>query len=233
VKTPRANVLFEYGYLTAALTRSRVALCRYTGVDLPSDFAGLTYVPMGAFEPTRLIDHQARVKIKAWAFELPALQAGMPAICQLHGYSGVWQNETVFQVWRRIDIQRPDYVIFKGTMILQVGPSGEGGAGCLYGNLQVQIGGCYTEFEISDRIIEARVFRDGSLKLRSALQSRQRIKLEGTPPQKDGFEPDLRGAREFDSIVHCQPDEPNVLRGQYSSDVGGEIYSKAIEKFYR
>jgi predicted nucleotide-binding protein len=40
VKTPRANVLFEYGYLTAMLTRRRVALCRYAGSELPSDFAG-------------------------------------------------------------------------------------------------------------------------------------------------------------------------------------------------
>jgi predicted nucleotide-binding protein len=36
VRTPRANVLFEYGYLSAMLTRGRVA----------SDFAGVTYVPM-------------------------------------------------------------------------------------------------------------------------------------------------------------------------------------------
>src|SRR5947209_3910690 len=41
-KVPRANVLFEYGYLTASLGRSRVALCVYEGTELPSDFAGLT-----------------------------------------------------------------------------------------------------------------------------------------------------------------------------------------------
>ena len=41
VRTPRANVLFEYGYLTAMLTRRRVALCKYSSVELPSDFAGL------------------------------------------------------------------------------------------------------------------------------------------------------------------------------------------------
>ena len=40
VRAPRANVLFEYGYLTAMLTRSRVALCRYTGVELPSTSRG-------------------------------------------------------------------------------------------------------------------------------------------------------------------------------------------------
>src|SRR4030095_5264751 len=76
VRTPRANVLFEYGYLTAMLTRSRVALCRYAGVELPSDFAGLTYVPMGPFEPTKPIDNQARGRLKSWASELPAIQAG-------------------------------------------------------------------------------------------------------------------------------------------------------------
>ena len=47
VKTPRANVLFEYAYLTAMLTRSRVAFCRYANAELPSDFAGVTYVPHG------------------------------------------------------------------------------------------------------------------------------------------------------------------------------------------
>src|SRR6185503_5810032 len=47
IKTPRGNVLFEYGYLSAMLTRRRVALCHYTGAELPSDFAGVTYVPMG------------------------------------------------------------------------------------------------------------------------------------------------------------------------------------------
>src|SRR4026209_1709933 len=94
VKTPRANVLFEYGYLTAMLTRNRVALCRYAGAELPSDFAGVTYVPMGAFEPTSLLDHQARSRLKSWATELHAIQVGFSPTCQLHGYSGCWQTET-------------------------------------------------------------------------------------------------------------------------------------------
>jgi len=40
VRTPRANVLFEYGYLSAMLTRGRVALCRYTTAEPPSEFRG-------------------------------------------------------------------------------------------------------------------------------------------------------------------------------------------------
>jgi hypothetical protein len=233
VRIPRANVLFEYGYLSAMLTRNRVALCRYTGAELPSDFAGVTYVPMGPFEPTKPLDHQARARLKSWATELPAIQVGFSPTCQLHGYSGCWQTETIYGVYRHILLKDPDYVAVNGKMLLQIPPDGNGGVGSFYGNLQIQIGNCYAEFEVSERVIDARVFGDGSMKIRNAMQSRQRIRLEGEPPQRDGFEPDFRGAREIDLFMHCPPDEPGVLRGQFSSEVGGNIYSKATGKWYR
>jgi hypothetical protein len=233
VKTPRANVLFEYGYLTAMLTRNRVALCRYAGAELPSDFAGLTYIPMGAFEPSSPLDHQAKGRLKSWASELPAIQTGFSPTCQLHGYSGCWQTETTYEVYRRMKVIDPDYVILNGKMILQIPANGEGGVGCFYGNLQVQIGACYAEFEISDRVIDAKVFPDGSMKIRNAVQSRQRIRLEGEPPQRDGFESDFRGAREIDLCLHSPSDEPGILRGLFSSEVGGHNYSKAAAKWHR
>lgn len=78
-------------------------------------------------------------------------------------------------------------------------------------------------FEISDRVPDAEVLSDGRINIRNAMQSRQRIRLEGDPPQRDGFEPDFRGAREIDLCMHCPPDEPGVLRGHFSSEVGGNI----------
>lgn len=233
VKTPRANVLFEYGYLAALLTRGRVALCRYAGAELPSDFAGVTYVPMGPFEAGKPLDHQARARLKSWAIELPTMQVGFSPTCQLHGYSGTWQAEISYEIYRHLQIKAPDYVILNGKMVLQVPPDGDGGAGSFYGNLQVQIGDCYAEFEVSDRVIDAKVSADGSMKLRNAAQSRQRIRLEGTPPQRDGFEPDFRGAREIDLFFECPPDEPGILRGRFSSEVGGNIYSRATGKWHR
>jgi len=233
VRIPRANVLFEYGYLAAILTRGRVALCRYANAELPSDFAGVTYVPMGPFEPGKPLDHQARARLKSWATELAAVQVGFSPTCLMHGYSGHWQAEIAYEVYRHIQVKDPDYVVLNGKMILQIPSSGDGGAGCLYGNLQIQIGGCYAEFEISERVIDAKVFGDGSMKIRNAVQSRQRIRLEGDPPQRDGFEPDFRGAREIDLFFHCSPDEPGVLCGSHSSEVGGNIYSKAAGKWYR
>lgn len=233
VRTPRANVLFEYGYLTAMLTRRRVALCKYGSVELPSDFAGLTYVPMGEFDPKKTLDHQAKSRLNSWATELPAVQAGFAPTCQQHGYSGVWQAETTYKVWRRLKIQTPDYATLNGKMILQIPPDGKNGAGCIIGNFQVQIGDCYAEFEFCDRVIDAHVLDDGSMHLRNAIQTRQRIKLEGTPPQRDGFEQEWRGPREMDLRIYCPPDEPGVLRGDFQSEVGSEIYSKATGRWYR
>ena len=233
IKTPRGNVLFEYGYLSATLTRRRVALCHYTGAELPSDFAGVTYVSMGTLEATKPLNSKARSRLKSWATELPAIQAGFSPTCQMHGYSGRWQTEVTYEVYRHIQLKDPDYVVFNGNMLLQISANGDGGAGCSYGNLQVQIGDCYAEFEINDRVIDARVFGDGGMKIRNAVQSRQRIKLEGEPPQRDGFEPDFRGAREIDLFIHCPSDEPGVLRGHFSSEVGGNIYSKATGKWSR
>jgi hypothetical protein len=233
VRIPRANVLFEYGYLAAMLTRNRVALCRYLNAELPSDFAGLTYVPMGTFEPSKSIEDQARIKLISWATELPAVQAGFAPTHLMHGYSGTWQTQTVYEIWRRLHFKDPDYATINGTMILQIPPDGDSGHGCYYGNLQIQYGDCYAEFQICDLVLEARVNADGSMKIRGTVQSRQRIKLEGDPPQKDGFEQEYRGAREINLNIYCPPDEPGILRGQFQSDIGGNIYSKANVKWFR
>ena len=233
VRTPRANVLFEYGYLTAILTRGRVALCRFAGAELPSDFAGVTYVPMGAFDRAQPIEHQARARLKSWANELGAVHVGFSPTCSLHGYSGPWQVETTYEIYRRIPIKTPDYVVLTGQLVLHVPSDGKRGIGCFYGNLQVQIGGCYAEFDISDRVVDATVFHDGGMRLRYAVHSRQRLRLEGEPPQRDGFEPEFRGAREMDVLIHAPPDEPGILRGTFTSEVGGVVSSKATGKWYR
>jgi predicted nucleotide-binding protein len=43
---PRPNVVFELGYFFGFLGRSRVAALYDPGVTLPSDIAGLVYIPM-------------------------------------------------------------------------------------------------------------------------------------------------------------------------------------------
>ena len=233
VRTPRANVLFEYGYLSAMLTRSRVALCRYTTAELPSDFAGVTYVPMGSFETSRPLDPQSSVKLGSWAAELPAVQVGVSPTVQMHGYSGTWKGSTVYEVYRRLPLKSPDYAVINGTMMLQIPPEGTGGTGFITGTFQVQVGPCYAEFEMCDRVVDAKVLTDGSLKLRNVVQTRQLLKLEGTPPQRDGFEAEFRGAREIDLVIQGPADEPGVLLGRFCSEVGGNVYSRASGRWTR
>jgi len=82
-------------------------------------------------------------------------------------------------------------------------------------------------------VIAVKVFGDGSMNIRGTVQSRQRIRLEGDPPQRDGFEQDYRGAREIELFMYCPPGELGVLCGHFASEVGGNIYSKATTKWYR
>jgi len=41
---PVANVVFEYGYLAARLTRERVAICRFKEAEVPSDRGGMKVI---------------------------------------------------------------------------------------------------------------------------------------------------------------------------------------------
>src|SRR4029077_20135036 len=45
---PVSNVMFEYGYLSARLTRQRVAICLFENADLPSDLQGVKVMNAGA-----------------------------------------------------------------------------------------------------------------------------------------------------------------------------------------
>jgi hypothetical protein len=208
-------------------------LCRFDGVELPSDFDGLTYVSMGQFEGNAEVLQTARASLIAWASALPAVTSGVPAVTHLHGYSGIWRNETVFDTWRRMEIKPPDSVVLRGQMVLVMSPSGHDGEGCVYGTLEIQVKDCYAEFAIFDRVVEAIARADGTLFLRSVSHSRQRVRLEGTPPQEDGFSADLRGGREFESVLKPSLTESSVLQGEYVTRMGNNIYSRALDKFYR
>jgi hypothetical protein len=87
--------------------------------------------------------------------------------------------------------------------------------------MPIHIGRCFAEFEECDRVVVVKVFGDGSMKIRGAVKNRQRIRLEGDPPQRDGFEQDYRGVREIELFIYCAPDKLGVLRRHFPSGVGG------------
>ena len=46
IKRARQNVVFELGYFTAKLGRKRIAVLYENGVEIPSDFNGIVYIPI-------------------------------------------------------------------------------------------------------------------------------------------------------------------------------------------
>ena len=74
---------------------------------------------MGAFEPTGTLDHQARARLKSWATELSAIQAGFPR------HAKCMATQAVGKLRRCIQIKDPDYVILNGKMILQIPSDGK------------------------------------------------------------------------------------------------------------
>jgi predicted nucleotide-binding protein len=46
IKRARQNVIFEYGYFVAKLTRNKVCVIHKKEVDIPSDIHGVEYIPI-------------------------------------------------------------------------------------------------------------------------------------------------------------------------------------------
>ena len=90
----RGGVIFEYAYLSARLTRARVAICSFFGAGLPSYVNGVKLIvePTVGYDATNLPGHLA-TEIVAWLQGLPRLAEQMPPTVQLHAYSGRWEVE--------------------------------------------------------------------------------------------------------------------------------------------
>jgi hypothetical protein len=152
---PVSNVMFEYGYLSARLTRQRVAICLFEDAALPSDLQGVKIMNAGAVGyrtpeergndystpmlPTNVID-----ELGIWLESLPRLAEYIPPVVQLHGYSGTWRIETRFSIWRGIPVSSPNEVFWYGSTSLFIPPSGRAGKGIMYGSAHVNWAGYHS-----------------------------------------------------------------------------------------
>ena len=234
VLTPRANVLFEYGYLTAALGRNRVALCRYEPAQLPSDFHGLTYVSMGGFNPNDPIASDCSVRLVKWAENLADAPLGLGATQLCHGLSGRWNYEVIYELWRRIPISGADFAVVEASLHLDIPADGLFASGNLIGRLQTQVGNCFAEFRVAEIIRELRCTATGGLIIKMETYSRQLLTpLLVAPPQTDGYEQTLKAAQTFQFAVEPDAVLPKTLVGVYETYFAGAIYSKGRIKIWR
>jgi hypothetical protein len=237
---PTANVVFEYGYLAAHLTRRRVAICRFSSggvpVTLPSDIEELKVVKCGDFVPDSpvVLGENAQRDLLGWLRQgLPRLAGGMPPASQVHGYSGTWNVQNRFSLWRGIEIREPDAVYFDGKAFLALQPDGKEGSGVQVGRLYVFVGPYRATYDVVNEILKAAVDDKGehvgTLRMRVRVLRRQPIEELGEPS-----DPRLRGGLanpEFGLVLHCVPEEPKKLHGTHEYKRADRLFQSSEETY--
>jgi len=226
---PVSNVMFEYGFLSARLTRQRVAICLFEGAALPSDLQGVKVMHAG--DGTRPLPADLIRELGIWLESLPRLAEDVPPVVQLHGYSGTWRIETRFDIWRGLPVSSPNEVFWYGFASLFIPPSGRAGKGIMYGSAHVDWAGYRSRYDVVNEIREANADRYGALYLRVLVLRRQLMHEEGDPPDQR-----LRGdlaANEFD--IHLEPvaGQSRELRGVHHYTRGTQVYQAAVERYRR
>ena len=234
---PIANVVFEYGYLAARLTRKRVAICRFGKLDLPSDVEGVNVIVIrrdeyeyrkGVASP---LPDNAKTKISQWLDELPPLVEGMPAVSQVHGYSGTWNVQNHFTRWRGRDIDKDkgDEVYFDGKTLLVLQDDGTRGTGVQVGKLYASVGQYRVTREVVNEILWAKIDKSGTLTLRVKL-----IRSRAVPGTEQGADPPLQRDltnREFELELNPSAGEVKMLRGPHGYKKAAEVFQSAEENF--
>jgi hypothetical protein len=239
---PVSNVMFEYGYLSARLTRRRVAICLFEDAALPSDLQGVKVINAGAIGyrpagergigystpelPTHLIG-----ELRLWLEGLPRRAEHIPPVVQLHGYSGTWEIETRFKVWRGMQVTEPNEIFWFGFTSLFIPPSGRGGKGVMYGSQHVNWDGYRSRQDVVNDVREATVDECGVLTLRVLIRRRQLVSESGPLPD-ERFHADLP---EKDFYIQLEPvaGQSRELRGRHEYTRGIETYQEAAERYRR
>jgi hypothetical protein len=174
VKTPRANVMLEFGLVAGRLGRHNIALCQYPQAELPSDLTGLTVIPMAGGGASS--SQNAEEKLRAWKSLLLATARNVARTYVVHGYTGRWRFDVTLTRWRGAAIDEGSYAVVNGLVDLLVAPGGDSGRGCAHGNLTFELqertaerGHYQGEFQICHRIDGASCELDGGLQLTSSI----------------------------------------------------------------
>jgi hypothetical protein len=235
-----SNVMFEYGYLSARLGRQRVAICLVDGAALPSDLHGVKVIQAGtmgyrpsaadgAKEWTPDLPDQLIGELRSWLEALPHRAECIPPVVQLHGYSGTWDIETRFEVFRGLQVTPPDEVFWFGFVLLLIPPSGRGGKGIMYGSNHVNWRGYRTQHDVVNEVRDATVDERGVLTLRVLILRRQLVRAEGKLPD-DRLNTDLP-AKDFYIRLEPVAGQARELRGVHEYTRGVEPFQRATERY--
>lgn len=231
---PVANVIFEYGYLAARLTRARVAICRFGQADLPSDLGGMKLVTIKDYplEETSALPQEALDEITRWLQRIPQLASGFSPISQVHGYSGIWKIQNNFTLWHGMPIESPDKVTFEGKAFITIRGDGQQGSGSQVGQLRIKIGKYEAIWDIANEIIDAKVDQNGTLTMlaknyiRTMVEGSERGKLPGEIVREG-----LPKYTDWEITIHPSDDRSRRLTGVHTYKQANEVYSRAEESY--
>ena len=193
IRSPRANILLEFGLVAGRLGHHSVAVCEYEGAELPSDLKGLTVIkmdPPDAKTDAELFRKDAEARLKLWSSRLLATPERVPRTDIVHGYSGRWDMDISLHKWRDLPVEGSSYVQVKGHMDLTISANGQAGRGLAHGKLQFKLpeGAPGTRFYIGEyrtahEVMNVVCLKDGSLELTTQAFALQRSSPHiGTPP---------------------------------------------------
>ncbi len=227
---PVNNVVFEYGYLAARLGRNRVAICRFKNAEVPSDLGGMKLIQVNEYQKKNAsrLPREAEKELLSWVQHLPAGLSAIPAISQVHGYSGVWTVETRFAMWRGVELRKADKVSWEGKCLLVLQDGGERGSGIQVGCLYIAIGEYRATYDVVNEIVAASVTREGNLHLRVRVVRRDGPRDEsGVLSDSRLREPLVR--KEFEIHLKPAPNQGNKLMGRHEYRSATTIYQRASE----
>jgi hypothetical protein len=245
VKTPRANIMLEFGLVAGRLGRTNVAICQYGCAELPSDLKGLTMIPM---DPPPDISADAQVEfrlatdeqVRKWASRLIGTAEMIARTEIVHGYAGRWGFTVDLTRWRGLQIASPSYVEVNGDFDLFVGPNGQSGSGFAHGRLTFKLtdsqrGDCQPyqgEYRISHEITNVLCGGDGALSFTSTVFALHwMIAPSLLPPELAGLT-DPPEPWPFSWEFH-PTGQPRALEGSLRAEAGGIITLGTAEAIRR
>ncbi len=188
VKSPRANIMLEFGLVAGRLGRHNIALCQYGGAELPSDLEGLTVISMDlpGGVPNPAFRQQAEQHLLTWSSRLVATVERVPRTEIVHGYTGRWEFEISLKTWRNLPVG-PGYVQVKGVLDLFLPANGQNGKGQAHGELYFKIVSTGSEvyqgeYRTAHAVTNAACGKDGSLTLTSEDFALQKVNSVGPTP---------------------------------------------------
>ncbi len=231
-ETPVANVVFEYGYLAASLTRSRVAICQFGQATIPSDLGGLLFVAAGDYQKDAALSlpEDAKMKLLGWLKQLPPMAGEVPATHRMHGYSGIWEAKSQFSRWRNSPLGETDLVTFRGTTFLLLTADGQRGSGTQTGELSIRMDSYTAKYQVVNRVERATIDAEGTLRLRCQVLSRVRTEEQGQP-REARFREELYGTPAFKLTLKPASDEPEMLTGEHKYSPGTQPHQLATEEW--